>query len=222
MKFRYLLQRLIMVLTGFLFAVYAAYNVFVIVRDSRRGLSNEGKLISGAVALMFALLAVFVWTGNTKTKNIRWLKVRRVSLIIALGVILLLKLRMVVKVIDYLDFSQAHTILYGAAYLMTVAALLLLFIYFVFILKKLPFHPRAAVALPTVAMILFLLSLAIETILFFVYGIGMEANVIRTIVIRPVFYLGFVGLCVYFLMPSAPVQTKSEKAVQTESEKEGQ
>ena len=173
--------------------------VFIAVRDGKRGLSSQGILISIVVALMFAVLAGFVWTAGVKMKDMRFQIARRTAFIIALLAVFALKLRMAGEVIAYLDFSKIYTVLYGGAYFMTQAALLLLIIYYVFILKNLPFYPRASVSLPTIAIILFLCSLILEAILFFVYGIGPEANTLRTLVMRPVFYLGFICLSLYFL-----------------------
>lgn len=201
MKQKPTLRRLNIKLTGLLFAAYSAYNIFIVARDSGRGLSSEGKLISVVVALMFAVFAFFVWTAGWNTRDIRFLMIRRTAFIIALLAVFALKLRMAGKVVAYLDFSRLHTVLYVGAYAMTQAALLMLFVYYVFILKSLPFYPMASVLLPVFAMILFLCSLILETVLFFVYGIGLEASMLRTAVMRPVFYLGFVGLSAYFLFP---------------------
>ena len=195
------LRQLNVKLTGILFSVYSAYNLLVAVRDGKRGLSSEGILISIVVALMFAVFTVFVNTIGVKTNDMRFLIARRIAFIIALLVVFALKLRMAVEVIAYLDFSKIHTVLYGGAYFLTQAALLLLIIFYVFIIKALPFYPRASVILPTIAIILFLCSLVLEMILFFVYGIGLEANTLRTLVMRPVFYLGFICLSLYFLFP---------------------
>ena len=199
-------KRLITILTGFLFAAYSAYYIFIIIKNGS-SLTSEYYFISVVVALMFALLAAFVWTCGVK--DIRFLVVRRITLIITLAVIIFLKLRLANRVIDYIDVSQPHTVLYAASYFMMVAGLLILFVYYVFIRKRTPFFPRASVLLPVAAIVLFLLSLAAEAILFFGYGIGLEPSVLRTVVIRPVFYLGFVGMSAYFLYPPrvfAPVE----------------
>lgn len=199
---------LLVELTGFLFAAYSAYNVFIIFRDIR-SLPTEGIVISAVVALLFVLLAVYVWTAGIKgKKHILFMIIRRTSFIIAFLTIIALKLRLVVRVIDYIDYTKLYTMLYGVSYFMTLAALVILFVYYVFILNRLPFHPRAGVLLPRSAIILLLLSLIAEAILFFAYGIGLEANVLRTVVMRPVFYLGFVGLALHFLYP---VQIKKKQ-----------
>lgn len=193
---------LIAILTGAFFAAYSAYQVFVILRDAPRGLSSEGIVITAVVALMFAILAVYMWTTGVKgKKHILFMIVRRTSFIIALLVIIVLKLRLVIRVIDYIDVSKLYTILYGAAYFMMLLGLMILFVYYTFILNRLPFFPRAGVILPRTAIALFLLSLIAEAILFFGYGMGLEANTIRSIVMQPVFYLGFIGLSLHFLYP---------------------
>lgn len=193
---------LLVILTGCLFAAYSAYNVFIIIRDYPRGLSPEGIVISALVALMFAILAVYMWTAGIKgKKHILFMIVRRTSFIIALLVIVTLKLRLVVRTINFIEYTKFYTMLYGASYFMMLAALMILFVYYVFILNRLPFFPRAGVILPRTAIILFLLSLIAEAILFFVYGIGSEANALRSMVMQPVFYLGFIGLSLHFLYP---------------------
>ena len=207
------LKRLIIPATGLLFAAYSAYNVFIVIRDGG-ALSSEGILISIIVALLFAVLAAYVWTAKVKRKKGFFRMVRRTALIIALIAIFALKLRMVVRVVEYVDFSELQTVfvygepftfsmlqtlLYGAAYFMTLAAMLILIIYFIVIRKRPLMFPKASVALPVTAMVLFLVSLIMDMVLFLAYGVNLEASPLRTAVMRPVFYLGFIGLCAYCL-----------------------
>ena len=186
--------------TGALFAVYSAYNIFIILRDGK-AMNTESPVISAVVALLFGMIAVFVWTTGLMNQ---WLRIlRRIGLIVAISVIFALKLRMVGSVIEYLDFSKMHTILYAASYFIMQTALLILALYYIDIRKRFMLFPRATVIVPVTAMLLFLCSLIVESILLFVYGIGLEANLLRTIVFRPVFYLGFIGLTAYFMyMPT--------------------
>lgn len=189
------------VLTGFLFAAYSAYQVFIILRDYRV-LPPQGFVITALVAVAFAILALYMWTAGVKgKKHILLMVVRRTSFIIALLTIFVLKLRLSVQVINYMDYTKLYTLIYGWSYFFTLAALAILLIYYVFILKSLPFHPKASVFLPRITVVLFLLSMILDAILFFGYGIPLEANVIRTVVSRPVFYLSFIGLSIHFLYP---------------------
>ena len=186
-------------LTGLLFALYSAYNVFIIVRDGST-LPSLGIFISALVALLFGLLAVFAWTSEVK--NIRFLMIRKTAAIFVFLTLFALKLRMVGKVFSSLDIKSLLMTLYACSYSMTLAALFLLFVYYAFILRNLPAHPKAAVALPVSIIFLCVGSFVLEVIIFFVFGIGLEANPLRTMIIRPVFYLGLVGLSAYFLLPS--------------------
>ena len=194
------LRKLNVILTALLFAVYSVYNIFIIYRGGA-SLPSQANLISAVVALMYFVFTAFAVTAGVKSKDIRFLIGRRVAFIVALLTVFALKLRMAGQVIAYLDFSKLYTVLNGCAYLVTQIGLLLLLIYYIFILKKLPFYPRAGVALPTAAAVLFLCGLALEAVLYFVYGIGLETSPLRTIVMRPVFYLGLIGLSLYFLFP---------------------
>ena len=189
---------IIIKLTGILFAIYAAYNVFIIVRHFNT-LPIEGIIISAVVALLFCLLAAFAWTSEVK--SIGFIIVRRTVFIIALLVIIALKLRLMGRVVAYFDSSKPDTVLYGGAVTLTVAAMLVMFVYFTFILKRLPLFPKACFLLPLISLILFAVSFVMEIILFVVFGIGLEASFLRTVVIRPVFYLSFIGLSAYFMFP---------------------
>lgn len=212
---------LLTILTGCLFAVYSAYNIFVLFRDIPRGLPTAGIVITAVVALMFAVLAMFMWTAGIKgKKHIMFMVVHRISFIIAMLVIIALKLRLVVRAINYIDHTKFYTLLYDAAYFMMLLALMILFVYFVFILNQLPFFPRAGVILPRTAIILLLLGMIGEMILLFAYGIGLEASLLRSAVMQPVFYLGFIGLSLHFLYPIeiAPKQTKDKEATDAPSE----
>lgn len=221
MKQKLTLKRVVIILTGLLFGAFSAYNVFVIIRDYKE-MPLYADIISGVVALMFAVMAVFSLTseikpdiredittpddddvvGMTEMQNIGFLVIRSTVFSIALAVIFLLKLRMSGKVLAFLDFSSLYTIIYFASYVLTQLALLFLIIYYTFVLKRLPLYPRASVFLPLAALILFAVSFILEIILFFVFRVILEANLIRTVVMRPVFYLGFIGLFAYFLFPA--------------------
>ena len=185
-------------LTGILFAIYSAYNIFLIVRDGS-AMPPVGIFISALVSLLFALLAAFAWTSEVK--NVRFMMIRKTVMIIVLLTIFALKLRLVNRVMALLDFSKTQNVLYVAAYFLTLAALLMLFVYYAFILRNLPLHPKMSVILPVAVIIGFVGCVVCEALLFFGFGFGLEASPLRTLVIRPVFYLGFIGLCVYFLFP---------------------
>ena len=134
---------LLTILTGCLFAVYSAYNIFVLFRDIPRGLPTVGIVITAVVALVFATLAVYMWTAGVKgKKHIMFMVVRRISFIIAMLVIIALKLRLVVRAINYIDHTRFYTLLYDATYFMMLFALMILFVYYVFILNRLPLFPR--------------------------------------------------------------------------------
>ena len=193
---------LIIKLTGLLFALYSAYNIFIIIRDIR-SLTFEGKLISALVALLFALLALYALTSEIK--DILFRMIRKWMMTFVLLAIFALKMRMVNKVIDfivdYFSYSKPISLLYGGAYFLTQAALLILVVYYYFFRRMIPNHPKVAIILPLSAMILFLFSFVFEMILFLRYGIITEASPLRTAVSRPLFYLGFIGLSAYFLYP---------------------
>ena len=205
-------------LTGLLFAAYAAYNIFIIIRD-HTVLSSEGIIISVLVAFLFSILAAYALTSGIMPKNILFLIIRRTVYILALLAIFVLKLRMVDKVNAYIDQDLPYTIIYAFSYYLTQAGLLILFIYYAFIRIRPLLFTKVYVILPIITMILFLGGLILEIILFFVYGIGLEANVIRTVVMRPVFYLGFIGLSAYYLFPPRLPPEKSKKQSE-ESEKQ--
>ena len=65
-----IIRKILILLTALLFTGYAAYNGFVIIRDSRNGMSFEGKLISGAVAFAFALLAAYAFTVGLNVNSL--------------------------------------------------------------------------------------------------------------------------------------------------------
>ena len=171
---------------------------FLIVRDGS-AMPPVGIFISALVSLLFALLAAFAWTSEVK--NVRFMMIRKTVMIIVLLTIFALKLRLVNRVMALLDFSKTQNVLYVAAYFLTLAALLILFVYYAFILRNLPLHPKMSVILPVAVIIGFVGCVVCEALLFFGFGFGLETSPLRTLVIRPVFYLGFIGLCVYFLFP---------------------
>ena len=189
---------LVIKLAGILFAAYSAYNIFILYRNGST-LPEQGVFITALVAALFGLLAVFAWTSEIK--NVRFQVIRTTVFIVDLLIVFALKLRMIGRSVAYIDSAKPHTVLYGATYFMTLAGMLVLFIYYAFILKNLPLYPRMSVILPAAAIILFLGTLILEAVLFFAFGFAMESSPLRTMVIRPVFSLGFVGLSAYFLFP---------------------
>jgi len=203
-----LLRRVIIILSGTLFAVYAAYNLFIVVKDGTT-LSAEGMFISIVVALLFAVFAFFGWTAGVAQDKPLFSVIRRIFFLVALLAVFLLKLRMAWQVADYFDPSLPYTVLYTVSYVLTQLALLLLLVFYFFILNNYEQFPRASVLLPLTSLLLFVCSFVLEIILFFAFGIITEASPLRTLVIRPVFYLGFIGLSVYFLIP-APVSQEQD------------
>ncbi|MBQ3265696.1 MAG: hypothetical protein IJH07_07955 [Ruminococcus sp.] len=199
----------IITLTGLLFAAYSAYNAFIIIRD-RSALSTQAIFISVVVALMFSVLAAYALTSGlwSSKKLILFRIIRRVAFIIALLTIFALKLRTISAVLAYIDDPRSDAVLYACSYFMTLAGMLILLVYYIFIRRRFLFFPRASVLLPLIAAILFFGSFILEVILYFAYGICLEANLLRTVVIRPVFYLGFIGLSVYYMFPPQIVDPK--------------
>ena len=151
-------------LTGILFAIYSAYNIFLIVRDGS-AMPPVGIFISALVSLLFALLAAFAWTSEVK--NVRFMMIRKTVMIIVLLTIFALKLRLVNRVMALLNFSKTQNVLYVAAYFLTLAALLMLFVYYAFILRNLPLYPKASVFLPIAVIIGFVGCVVCEALLFF-------------------------------------------------------
>ena len=105
------LRLFIVRLTGILSAAYSAYYIFVIVRDIRRS-SLQGLIIDALVSLLFALLAGFAFTSEVN--NLKFIKVRRITFIITLLVIVLLKLRLTGRVFAFLDFTDEYALLVEA------------------------------------------------------------------------------------------------------------
>lgn len=213
MKQTLTLRRMNILVTGLMFAAYSAYNIFIIIRGGG-SLSSEGILISAVVALLFAVFTAYVWTAGVKPKNARFRMIRRTAFIIALIGVFALKLRMFDRVLGYIDFSGLQTVFYygepfefsmlitvifGASYFIMLAAMLILIVYFIVIRKRPLMFPKASVVMPVTAMALFIVSLILDMILFLAYGVNLEANPRRTAVMRPVFYLGFIGMCAYCL-----------------------
>ncbi|MBQ1452702.1 MAG: hypothetical protein IIZ23_01910 [Ruminococcus sp.] len=192
------LRILLVILTGLLFTVYSAYNVFVIIKDYKE-LALEDMLVLSFVVLLFGVFAFFAFTAEVK--SFRFLVMRRLAFISAFMAMFLLKLRMLDKVVAYFDITKPDSVMYYCAYIATQVALLILAIYYAFIRQNLPHHRKASVILPLTAMLLFICSFVMEGMLYFMYNIGLEANELRTLVIRPVFYMAFILLSAYFLFP---------------------
>ena len=129
---------------------------------------------------------------------------RRYSFILALLTVFLLKLRMSGVMIEFLNPEYDFTVIYGVSYLLTLLGILDLTIYYIIIRKRNPFKRWVTVVFMVIAMVFFVAGLVLEGILLFKYNIGMEPNKLCTLITRPIFYLSFVGLCVYFLFPPPP------------------
>ena len=211
MKKKQRLRLFIIRLTAIMFAAYSAFYIFVLVRDLKQA-SLQELLIEALVSLLFALLSAFAWTSEVS--NLKFIRVRRIVFIIALLGVVLLKLRLTGSVIAFLDFTGEYAFLfalYGAAFFMSLMALIILLVYYTFIRRNMPLYPKLSVVLPISAMILFILSFAAEILLFAIYRFGVEDSMIRTLFSRPVFYLGFIGLSAYFLYPPRVEETAGYK-----------
>lgn len=203
--FKNVLRRVLIILSGVLFAVYAAYNLFIVVRNGN-ALSEEGMFISMAVALLFVVLALFAWSAGVTPDKPLVLILRHVAFIIALSALFLLKLRMVWQVVEFFDPALPYTVLYAVSYALMQLAILMLLVFYIFIVKSYEQFPRASVLLPLAAMLLFVCGFVLEIILFFAFGVGVEDSPLRTMVIRPIFYFGFISLSAYFWIPAPIVE----------------
>ena len=106
--------------------------------------------------------------------------------------------------IEFLNPEYDFTVIYGVSYLLTLLGILDLTIYYIIIRKRNPFKRWVTVVFMVIAMVFFVAGLVLEGILLFKYNIGMEPNKLCTLITRPIFYMSFVGLCVYFLFPPPP------------------
>lgn len=195
------LRILPVILTGLLFTACSAYNVFIIFIDYKK-LALEDMLALSFAALIFGVFAFFTFTSEAK--SFRFFLLRRLAFVFAFIALFLLQVRMFDKVVAVFDINKPDSLMYCGAYAATQAALLILAVYYGFIRQNLPLRSMASVILPLTALLLFLFSFVMEGLLYFMYNIGLEANDLRTLVIRPVFYMAFILLSVYFLIPPAP------------------
>ena len=78
---------------------------------------------------------------------------------------------------------------------------MIILLYYALIRKSLPVFPKTSVILLITSAAFLLISLVFEALLFFIYNVGLEGNAIRTLVSRPIFYFGFIGLSLSFLYP---------------------
>ena len=201
------LRGVIIFLTGILFAVYSVYNIYIIINDSDE-IGTGGTLISAAVALIYAIFAFFAFSAGATVNDIRFYIGRRILFILALVAAFGIKLRLIRSIITAITFSDMSTVLYGASFILTQFGMLFLIIYYVFIARTMEKNAVPPVTLQILALVFFALSLICEMVLLFVYGIGLEGNPLQTMIFRPVFYLGFIGLSVYFMLP--PPQPNKE------------
>lgn len=205
---RFLTQRgVIIFLTGILFAVYSIFNIYIIINDSDE-IGTGGTLITAAVAFIYAIFAFFAFSAGATVNDIRFYIGRRIIFILALLAAFGIKLRLIRSIITAITFSDMSTVLYGASFILTQFGMLFLIIYYVFIARTMEKNATPPVALQMLALVFFALGLICEMILLFAYGIGLEGTPLRTMIFRPVFYLGFIGLAVYFMLP--PTQPNKE------------
>ena len=185
-------------LSGICFAAYAVYYLRMIITYGGE-METKGIVVTALVAWLFGILSVFAW--SSEARNSQMAAIRRMVLIVALAGIFALRTCMIGQVIGFLDPDKPYTLLYGASYVLMQAALVILFIFYFFILQHLMFYPRASVVLPVIAAIAFFGGLVMEAVLFFAFRMLIEPSFWGSILFRPAFYLGFIGLSVYFLFP---------------------
>ena len=170
----------------------------VVIRDTKIYNTYE-KVICALVVLLFAVLAGFAFTSEAK--NMKFLTIRRVVMLVDLVTVFVIKLFVAGRVFATLDITKLETIFYVESYLLTQLALLIILLYYALIRKSLPVFPKTSVILLITSAAFLLISLVFEALLFFIYNVGLEGNAIRTLVSRPIFYFGFIGLSLSFLYP---------------------
>ena len=181
--------------TALSFVIYTAYQIFLVVQVSAQ---RTGRLIGVTFYVIITVASILALIYRPGIRIVR-------SVMFVVGFMLLFIMRMLsaLSMFDYLDFSRMYTVLTVASYVATELGTLLLAIYYLAVrTRKNVKHERTiTMIMMSIVILLFTFVLAAECVLVLQYHLNVDYNIPLTLMGKVLFYIGFVGTAVNFMMP---------------------
>lgn len=202
---------IIRVITAVSFLLFTAYQAFLLVKLP---LLREGRLI-GIGIYVFITAASFL--ALVHFSRIRVL--RSVLLLVGLLTLFVMRLLNAPGYVAMLTYSiNVPSVLNFAVYVVSQLCTLMLVVYYLVFRtnNKMKSKLKVSRVLMTIVIVLYALNLVMECILILKYRMNIEYGRILTSLSRVLFFIGYVGTAVNFMLPPTPGESETEQYINKE------
>lgn len=191
-------------LTALFFSMFVAYKIYLMIVNPSDGAVRVMEIIP------FLLIAVASFLGLISHKVFRL--IRTVLLIAGVSLDFIIKLVDMITINGGLAFDNTPAALSSTIFLFSQLAELILLIYLVFSHnEKLRSKRILAILLMSLVILLYLSCFGMECVLRMHYRLNIDLNVRATVLSRFLYFLGFAGIAVSYMLP-VPSSSSSEEA----------
>ena len=182
--------------TALSFVIYTAYQIFLVVQVSAQ---RTGRLIGVTFYVIVTVASILALVYRPGVRI-----VRSVTFVVGFMSLFIMRMLSVPSMFAYLNFSRMYTVLTVASYVATELGTLLLAMYYLAVrTRKNVKHERTiTMIMMSIVILLFTFVLAAECVLVLRYHLLVDYNIPLTLMGKVLFYIGFVGTAVNFMMPS--------------------
>ena len=181
--------------TALMFTLLTSYQIYLLVQISQ---NRTGRILG---IISFALITIATFFALVPRKGFSIM--RTVLLIAGLSLNIIIKIFNASAMFGMLDFAYTPTVLNCAVYVLSQAAELLLLLYYLVFRhnKKLSRMRKLACVAMSAVVLLYLSCLIMEIVLMIRYGWNIDLSLKYTIASRFLYFFGFAGIAVSFMLP---------------------
>ena len=195
------------ILTGLSFLLFIAYQLFLMMQLPEQ---RFGRLI-GIILYLFITVASFFALSHNRVIRV----LRSVFFLSGFIALFLIKLLNLFPLFGSLDFSNTPSVLNCAVYVATQIGTLIFVLYYLIIRtnKKIKNKKKITAVLMFFVIALYVSTLLMECVMIIKYRVNIDLSGLSTVISRFIYFFGFVGTAVSFMLPSTKVQSSTEQYI---------
>lgn len=185
------------VTTALLFTAFTLYQIYLAITIPQ---ARVGRVMGIASYTMITLASYFALSRNRVIRILR-------SVFFIAGFLLLFSFKLLnaYGIFARLDINQRPTVLSAGVYIISQLGLLIFLVYYVAfrLIKDLDSKRGLVKGIMTVLIVMFVLCLIMELFMIIRYNMNINVSLPVTVASRIMYYLGFVGTAINFMLPSS-------------------
>ena len=203
-------KTIVRLFTAASFLLFTAYQVFLLIQITTQ---REGRLIG---IVFYAFLTAASFLSLIHKRGFRILR----SVLFVSGMIALFVVRLfsAPRTFEALDFSNMASVLNVAVYVASQLGTLIFVFYYLAIRtnKKIKNKRKITMVLMTAVIALYALSLILECVMILKYRMYIDLSRKFTVIGRLLYFFGFAGTAVNFMLPSSRGKSSTEEYINKE------